>query len=139
MPVVFGRGFHHDGDVVKARIVDERLESNGADKPFSDVLVPIDVRAEILFAVVGMHRFELGEPNQFLEPLEGGVERLWSSNVVTSHEDVTGVETDGKPVRVLAHLKDRGDLFEGAVERATLSGRGLHEKRNGVWGGVKYL
>src|SRR5262245_11485897 len=111
----------------KTRIVQEHPERLKSQAALTDMGVPIDAAAERLFAVVEMKRPQLFQADDALEFLEGCLIVSGGEQRVTGGENVTRVEANTEPLRILDAVDNGRQLLKTMPQAASLSGGRLQQ------------
>ncbi len=104
------------GQAGEAGVVEEHAEGFQADLSLTDVLVPVDTRAERLLRVVEVEGTDVIEADEALDLSRQPLVAVTGPDVVAGGKDVAGVDADADALAVVEAVEDRSELFDRAAE-----------------------
>src|SRR5690242_16236470 len=116
------------GQLLEARLGQERRQPGLAELAVRQVLVPVAVRAERHGGVVHVDAREAVEPEVGLEVVHHPREPVVRSDVEAAGEHVAAVEAHADPLRPAAEVDELVELLERPADRASRPGGVLEEE-----------
>src|SRR5262249_36358322 len=109
------------GNVREARVVEQETERLQTDPALADVLVAVEVAAELPLRIVEVEGSDLADADRAGERCEGLLVSGGRAQVVPRREDMARIEADADPLRLADARQDVPDLLEASADGGPLS------------------
>ena len=109
------------------RVIEQKSKRLKSQFSFANVLMPVHAAAQVFLGVVQMKRLHPVETHDGIKLSEHRLVGRTRPQIVTGCKQVTGVEADTQPVRVLSLTQNLGKVFEAISQVAALTCRVLDQ------------